>query len=105
MTASARIRPPPGRRITSLGQRIDPGFEFEHALADGRLADLGYPSNQSDASMPEQPGLGRQRQTPLTLVQMREQNVEPSRQPGADLVGYAHTKFNEIISVKQRVVS
>jgi hypothetical protein len=41
--------------------------------------------------MPEQPGLGRQRQTPLTLVQMREQNIEPSRQLTADLVGYAHT--------------
>jgi len=41
--------------------------------------------------MTEQPRLGRQRQPPLTLVQMRQQYREPRRDLIADLSRDGHT--------------
>ncbi|MDH6626446.1 hypothetical protein M2271_004263 [Streptomyces sp. LBL] len=76
---------------TALGQRIAPGFELEYALADGRLADPGRPRDQAHAPVAKQSSLGRQRQPLLTLIQMREQDLEPSCQLAAHSVGYSHT--------------
>ena len=41
--------------------------------------------------MPQQPGLGRQQQPPLPLVQMRHQHLEPQRELIADLGRDAHS--------------
>lgn len=83
--------PATGAPDAPLGQRLVPGLELEHAFADGRLADASRARDQSYASVAEQSGLGRQRQPLLTLVQVWEQDLEPSRQLAANLVGYSHT--------------
>lgn len=56
--------PGPPRRLLS-------GYQLEHAIAD-RLADLGHPSDNADATMPQQPGLGSHQQPSLPLVHMWE---------------------------------
>ena len=84
---------PPAARApdASLRQQLVPGLELKDAFADGPLADPGRARDQSYASVAEQSGLGRQRQSLLTLVQMRKQDLEPSCQLAANLVGYSHT--------------
>ncbi|MFB7740445.1 hypothetical protein ACFC08_40435, partial [Streptomyces sp. NPDC056112] len=42
--------------------------------------------------MPEQPGLRRQGQSPLSLVQMRQQHGESATELGADILWNRHTK-------------
>jgi hypothetical protein len=90
-TASARIRPPPGVPNSPLGERLSTVFEFEYAPADGGLADLGSPRDPAHSTMTEQPGLGRHRQAPLTLVQVRQQDLEALSELQEGFLGYAHT--------------
>jgi hypothetical protein len=44
--------------------------------------------------MPQQPRLDRQRQALLTLVQMRQQDLEPHRELTTDLRRYAHGAYH-----------
>ena len=70
--AAAPHLPPGERRLT--------GLQLEHARADRRLADPRNLGHGPDPAMPQQPGLSSQQQSPLTLVQMRQQHLEPHRQ-------------------------
>ena len=53
-----------------LRERCPALFQLEHALADRRLADPRHLGDRPDPAVPQQPGLSRQQQPPLTLVQM-----------------------------------
>jgi hypothetical protein len=82
--AAATPNPPlPERRLT--------GLQLEHARSDRRLADAGDHGDSPDPAVPQQPGLSRQQQPPLTLVQVRQQHLEPHRQLIADLGRNAHS--------------
>ena len=66
-------------------------FEFEHPLAHGRLADTSHAGDSPDTAVAEQPGLYRQRQALLALVQMRKQHLEPCGELTTNLRRNAHT--------------
>ena len=74
-----------------LGERRLTGLQLEHARADRRLADPRDLGHGPDPAVPQQPGLSSQQQPPLTLVQMRQQHLEPHRQLIADSGRNAHT--------------
>lgn len=65
--------------------RLLAGLQLEHAPANRGLADADRPGHRPHPAMPQRPGLRRQRQTPLPLVQMRQQYLEPLPQPVLDL--------------------
>src|SRR5438094_637309 len=75
----------------ALRERGLPCFELEHPSADSCLADPRHPSNSPHTAMPQQPGLSRQQQPPLPLVQMRQQHLEPQQELIAGLSTDAHT--------------
>ncbi|MFE4337467.1 hypothetical protein ACFRQM_51845, partial [Streptomyces sp. NPDC056831] len=55
--------------------------------------------------MPQQSSLGSQRQSPLPLVQVREQHSKSQGELAADFARYAHTKPTRWTPAKQRVDS
>ena len=89
---SLRPQPPTaGPPHTPVRQQRRTILELEHTLAHRGLADPGDLRDQPHAPVAEQPRLGRQRKTPVTLVQMWRQNFEPLHQLPTDLGGYSHT--------------
>nr|BAA76335.1 transposase [Rhodococcus sp. CIR2] len=79
LAAPTRTADPTRRR------RLLAGLQLEHAPANRGLADTDRPGHRPHPAMPQRPGLRRQRQTPLPLVQMRQQDLEPLPQPPVDL--------------------
>ena len=74
-----------------LRERRRTGLQLEHARADRRLADPRDLGHGPDPAVPKQPGLSSQQQPPLTLVQVRQQHLEPHRYLIADSGRNAHT--------------
>jgi hypothetical protein len=62
-------------------QQILTAFEFHNALTHRALADPGHLRDRPHPAVTQQPGLGRQRQPLLALVQMRQQHLELARLP------------------------
>jgi hypothetical protein len=81
--------PAPGPADPS--QRFCPRFQLVHALADRGLADLGRLRDGPDPAMAQQPGLGCHQQTPLPLVEVREQHLKLQGELATDRLGDAHT--------------
>jgi hypothetical protein len=73
-------------------QRILTAFEFHNALTHGCLADPGRIRDGPQPTVTQQPGLGRQRQPLLALVQMRQRHLEPRGKLTTDLARNAHTR-------------
>ena len=61
-------------------QRVLAGLQLGDAPAHRGRADPARLGDRADPAMPQQPSLGRQRQSLLTLVQMRQQHLEPCGQ-------------------------
>src|SRR6185437_14911688 len=76
---------------TAVRERILARLQLENALADSALAHPGQPGDCPDPAVSQQPGLGRQQQPPLPLVQMRQQHLELQRQLIASLGQDRHT--------------
>ena len=76
---------------TNPSQRFRPGLQLDHAVADRRLADPGRLSDGADPTMAQQPCLGRHQQTPLPLVEVREQHLKLQGELATDRLGDAHT--------------
>ena len=64
----------------AIRERILALLQLEDAPADRGLAHPGHLGDGPDPAMPQQPGLRRQQQPPLPLVQMRQQHLEPQRE-------------------------
>src|SRR5512135_3495931 len=79
------LAPTAGPARSPHRQRLLTGLQLCHALAHGRGAGSGRLRDRADPPVPEQPGLGRQRQSLLAFVPMRQQHLEPSGELAADL--------------------
>ena len=85
LTPPARPPDPPGR------QRILTGLELSHTPTHGGRADPRRGRDRTHPAMAQQAGLGRQRQPLLTLVQMRQQHLEPCRKLTSNHIADAHS--------------
>jgi hypothetical protein len=85
-------------------QRILTAFEFHNALTHGALADPGRIRDGPQPTVTQQPGLGRQRQPLLALVQMRQQHLEPRGKLTTDLARNAHTRSTRPNSEKNTLI-
>ena len=99
---SIGAHPPTTRAPNALiGQRPYSAFEFEHALADGRLADPGCPRDQANATVADyrllQKRLGTTRNIVVTPRNSgNEVTVDAIKQLGPNARGVAIAKPNEL---------
>ena len=84
-------------------QRVLAGLQLGDAPAHRGGADSARLGDGADPAMPQQPSLGRQRQSLLTLVQMRQQHLEPPGKLTANLGVDAHTASSDARAQKNKL--
>jgi hypothetical protein len=82
----------PGASDAAVRQRILTGLELEHTVANRGLAYPGHPRHGPYATVSEESRLLPQHQTPLTLVQVRQHDLESQRELVQNVVGEAHIR-------------
>ena len=75
----------------AIRERIVAILELEDTPAHRGLAHPSDPGDSPNPAMPQQPGLRRQQQPPLPLVQVRRQHLEPQRELIAGIRRDRHT--------------
>ncbi|GGT71946.1 hypothetical protein GCM10010207_82540 [Streptomyces atratus] len=75
----------------AIGQWVLTALQLKDTLAHRRLAHPCGTRDGPDPAVPQQPGLGGQRQPLLPLIQMREQHSESQGKLVTNLARYAHT--------------
>ena len=73
-------------------QRILTGLQLEHPVTDRGLAHPGHSCHGAYPAVSEQPSLLGHYQTPLTFIQVRQDDLKPQRELIQNVVGDAHTR-------------